>query len=84
MLYFNINFCSLFNFTAGARIQSIPGEQQLLSLLPVPSMNNHYITVEEETLCDIAIETPIQNGLYKSSVQNQHTKPSHSQDLCKC
>lgn len=50
MLYFNIIFCSLFNFTAGARIQSIPGEQQLLSLLPVPSMNNHYITVEQETL----------------------------------
>lgn len=51
MLYFHINFCSLFNFTAGARTQSIPGKYQLLSLPPVPSMNNHYITVEKDIDC---------------------------------
>lgn len=50
MLYFHINFCSLLNFTVGSRRQSIPGKQQLLSLLPVPSMNNHYIIIKKETL----------------------------------
>lgn len=49
---FHVNFCSLFKFIAGARTQSIPGKQQLLTLLSVPvrSMNNHYITVKKETL----------------------------------
>lgn len=55
----------------------------------VYSLSFQWITItlplrKRHWLCDIAIETPIQNGLYKSSVQNQHTKPSHSQDLGKC